>query len=115
MMRQRDKVGAKRVGSAIQEPIACIARALLEIRRVRVESPGARHLKLDAEPGAHLADKVFIALGLERANPMVQVSSLDSHLESLAKFEQSMHQRNRISAAGQRNEDRRAPANRSAL
>jgi hypothetical protein len=115
MMRERDIVGADSIGGTIQKQVASIASPLFEIRRASIEAISALDVKLDTEPRAHRTHEGLVAIGLIRANPMVQMSGGDTQIEALAQIEESMGKRDGISASGEADKDPGAPANRETL
>jgi hypothetical protein len=114
MMRERNIIRPNRVGSTIQKSMPLVARPFFKIRRAG-QPFRPFHNQLNLKPRTHLAHKLLVAIRLRAANPMVQMTCSNFQMESFVKFEERMHQRNRISPTRKPNEDRRPAPNRKVL
>ena len=110
MVSQGNKVRSHLICDARKKLASNLARPLLEIRGI-AQPMRALNDDLDAKSRAHSTHKIFVAIRLITANPMVQMRRRNLQPQPLAKLEQSTGKRNGIRPAGKSDNDRCARSN----
>jgi hypothetical protein len=107
MVPQRYEISLNAIRDAQQKLAPSIARPLLEVRSRsrRVEPVSALDDRLNPKPRAHRAHELFIAIGFNPANPMVQMRRDDPKSQMVAKLKQRVSKRDGVSATGKSDED----------
>ena len=107
LMRDGDVIGADTIGGGIEESMASLARAFLEVWSIGRKALGSIDYQIDLASRAEIAHESLIAIRFRAADCMIQVSRHDSIADAIAQREHRMQKRDRIRPSRQREKNHR--------